>query len=120
VALRWTNRLSLSELFRGVVASFLLFSPYLLGTENWALCLLVVEGPFFRSSSRWTDYAKLLLLAGVLDLRMGITFPWQVDYSLKCALLFWMFAEWAWSRVTPRQITRASALTSSGPALEAN
>lgn len=98
LALRWTQRITGSELFQGLVWIFLLFSPYLLPSENWILCLLVVEGTFFRSKNSLSGYAKLLLLMGIFDLRAELTFPTQVDYPLKCVLFTWILIEFLWNR----------------------
>jgi hypothetical protein len=91
--LRWTRLISPSGQFRGMIGIFLLFSPYLLPSENLILCLLVVEGSFFQSKNPLLNCVKLLLLAAIFDLHAGLTFPIQIDYPVKCLLLAWMSAE---------------------------
>jgi len=98
--LRWTRRITGSEQFQGMVWAFLLFSPYLLPSENWILCLLVVEGSFFQSKNLAAIAVKLLLLAAILDLRSGVTFPWPVDTYLKWLLFAWIVAEWLQAKRT--------------------
>jgi hypothetical protein len=87
---RWLGRISASEQFLGMGWAFLLFSPYLLPSELWILCLLVVEGPFFRAQSWLLAAAKLLLLAAVIDLRDGLFLPVDVNFPLKCLLATWI------------------------------
>jgi hypothetical protein len=93
IALRWRQRITLSEMFQALVGSFLLFSPYLLPSEDWILCLLLVEGRFFRDPSPLAACAKLLILFGIMDLRGGTIIPWEIHFPLKCALFGWMFLE---------------------------
>jgi hypothetical protein len=92
--LRWFRRITGSEHFQGMVWAFLLFSPYLMPSENLILCLLVVEGTFFRSTHPGLVIGKLLLLAAILNLRANIDFPGVVDSYLKWALFAWVLAEW--------------------------
>jgi len=94
LVLRWARLITASEQFQGVVWTFLLVSPYLLPSENWIMCLLVVEGSFFQSKDWATIAGKLLLLAAILNLRAGVTFPWAVDGYLKWLLFAWVVAEW--------------------------
>jgi hypothetical protein len=101
VLLRWLNRLTASGHFQAMIGTFLLFSPYLLPSEDWILCLLAVEGPFFRPGSRAMILARLLILAGILDLRSGVTFPTDVNYLLRIALFGWMLAEFWRNRNAP-------------------
>ena len=96
--LRLTRRITGSDHFQGMVWAFLLFSPYMMPSENLILCLLVVEGSFFQSENRLLVYGKLLLLIGILDLRTNVTFIPQADFQLKCLLFFWILAEWFQTR----------------------
>jgi hypothetical protein len=95
LAARWSRRLSASEHFQGAVWAFLLISPYLLPSEDLILLLLTGEGAFFRVGSWPATLLKLILLAGVLNLRAGVTmsFQFEVEYLLKCILGFWYVAE---------------------------
>jgi hypothetical protein len=93
VALRWMRQITPSQLFQGTVWAFLLFSPYLLGSELCILCLLVVEGSFFRATHWAAVTAKLLLLAAVLDLHEGLTSPVEIALYLKWLLFAWIVAE---------------------------
>jgi hypothetical protein len=93
VLLRWLNRISAPELFLGLGWVFLLFSPYLLPSEMWILCLLVVEGTFFRAQAWPTALGKLLLLAAVLDIRDGLFLPIDVNFPLKCLLAAWIMID---------------------------
>jgi lysylphosphatidylglycerol synthetase-like protein (DUF2156 family) len=114
VVLRWMRRITASQLFQGLVWSFLLFSPYLLGSELCVLCLLVVEGAFFRSTQPAMVAAKLLLLAAVVDLRAGVTFPMDADFYLKWMLFAWIVAEgsqkyFAATSPAPREVLEGAA-----------
>ncbi len=98
ILLRWVRRISASEQFQGTVWAFLLFSPYLLPSENWIICLLVVEGSFFQSRNPAAIAGKLLLLCGVLNLRSGMAFSWPADAYLKWLLFAWIVVEWLLAR----------------------
>ena len=87
---RWQRWISRAELLQGMIGIFLLFSPYLLPSEDWILCLLVVTGDFFRDSTRLTSVAKLAVLFGIMDLRGGTIVPWSVNFPLLCVLFGWM------------------------------
>ncbi len=91
--LRWGGRLTLSGLFQSLIGVFLLFSPYLLPSEDWILCLLVVEGAFFRYTSLPAALGKLFVLLGILDLRVETILPWQINFEMRCLLFVWMAAE---------------------------
>ena len=96
--LRLIRRITGSDHFQGMVWAFLLFSPYLMPSENLILCLLVVEGSFFCSDNRLLVYGKLLLLIGILDLRTDVTLIEGNDFQLKCLLFAWVSAEWLHAR----------------------
>jgi hypothetical protein len=93
ILLRWSRRITASQLFQAVVGIFLLFSPYLLPSEDWILCLLVVEGSFFRSGNFVALLVKLLLLASIMDLRFNLPYPDQTHFVFKCFLFLWIFIE---------------------------
>lgn len=93
LALRWAGRLTPSQHFRGMIWTFLMLSPYLLPSEDCIVCLLIVEGVFFRSRNIWRDSALLLLMLAIMNLRAGLTFPGQINFPLKCVLLAWMAIE---------------------------
>ncbi len=88
--LRWWGRISAPEQFLAMGWVFLLFSPYLLPSELWILCLLVVEGPFFRAQSWRLAAGKLLLLAAVIDFRDGLFLSIALNFPLKCLLAAWI------------------------------
>jgi cbb3-type cytochrome oxidase subunit 3 len=90
LALRWMNRITPSQHFRGMIWTFLMLCPYLLPSEDTILCLLVVEGPFFRARGPVRNVALLALMLGIMNLRAGLTFPGQINFPLKCVLLAWM------------------------------
>ena len=96
--LRWSRRITGSEHFQGMTWVFLLFSPYLLPSENWVLLLLVVEGTFFQLRPTLPDILKLLLLVAIFDLRAHLTFPTQIDWNLKCLLCVWVLLDLLWKR----------------------
>jgi len=93
IILKWTRRITASEQFQGTVWAFLLLSPYLLPSENWIICLLVVEGSFYKSKGLVTSAGKLLLLGAILNLRPGLTCSWPMDIWLKWLLFAWIVAE---------------------------
>jgi hypothetical protein len=90
LALRWTGRLTPSQHFRGMIWTFLMLCPYLLPSEDCIICLLIVEGGFFRSRNVWRNGALVLLMLAIMNLRAGLTFPGQINFPLKCGLLVWM------------------------------
>ena len=96
LALRWMDRLTPSQHLRGMVWTFLMFCPYLLPSEDTIVALLIVEGDFFRARGVVRNLALLVLLLAMMNLRTGLTFPWQVNFPLKCGLLIWMAVE-AWA-----------------------
>jgi hypothetical protein len=102
VVLRWKKRISLSEHFQGVMGLFLLFSPYLLPSEDWILCLLVVEGAFFNAPLSILSALKLALIIAIMDLREGLTFPFAINYPALCLLFAWIFWELLTSRRNPQ------------------
>lgn len=106
IILRWMRRITGSEQFQGLVWAFLLLSPYLLPSENWIICLLVVEGSFFQSRNLAVIAGKFLLLCAVLNLRSGLVFPWPVDAYLKWLLFAWIVVEWLQARKNRGQRTR--------------
>jgi hypothetical protein len=67
LSLRWTSRITASEHFQGAIWIFLLFSPYLSGSEYWILCLLITEGRFFKSSTFPYAFGKFLLISGIVS-----------------------------------------------------
>ena len=106
--LQWTRRITASEQFQGVIWAFLLFSPYLMPSENWIMCLLVVEGPFFHFKSWPAACGKLALLFCILNLRAGLTFPVDINFPLKCLLLAWIIVErfQAGKQISPSSLQR--------------
>ena len=90
---RWIGRIEASIQFQSMIWAFLLLSPYLLPSEDWILCLLVVESRFFATGSIPALLTKVLVLAGILNLRADVNFPWPVEYPLKLVLCAWMVAE---------------------------
>ncbi len=86
VVLHLLRRINFPIFFLGVLGSFLLLSPYVQSTESFALCLLVVNGAFFRSGTPVTMAAKLVLFAAILNLP-GLAMP------LRWLLFAWMAAE---------------------------
>ena len=98
LALRWAGRITPSQHLRGMIWTFLMLCPYLLPSEDTILCLLIVEGGFFRSRRLWRNAALLLLMLGIMNLRDGLTFPGQINFPLKCVLLAWMAAEAIWAK----------------------
>jgi hypothetical protein len=90
LVLRGMGRLTASQHFRGMIWTFLMLCPYLLPSEDCVLCLLIVEGDFFRSRTIWRNAALLLLMLAIMNLRAGLNFPGQINFPLKCALLVWM------------------------------
>jgi hypothetical protein len=93
LALRWAGKLTASQHFRGMIWTFLMLCPYLLPSEDTIICLLVVEGDFFRSRGPWRNAALLLMMIALMNLRTGLTYPGQINFPLKCILLAWMAVE---------------------------
>ena len=87
------RRITLSELFQGLIGIFLLFSPYLLPSEDWILCLLVVEGAFFRYRAGWADLAKLILLVLIVDSQVRLSIPSQINFGARCLFFAWLAGE---------------------------
>jgi len=93
VALRWLGRIDFSQHLRGMIWVFLMLCPYLLPSEDTILCLLIVEGRFFRAGGMARNVALVVLLLAIMNLRAGLTFPGQINFPLKCGLLVWMGVE---------------------------
>ena len=110
LALRWAGKLTPSQHFRGMIWTFLMLCPYLLPSEDTIICLLIVEGDFFRSRGVWRNAALLPFVIGLMNLRAGLTFDGQVNFPLKCVLLGWMAVE----AVPMRPMTARDSLPRSG------
>jgi len=93
LALRWLGRIDFSQHLRGMIWTFLMLCPYLLPSEDTILCLLVVEGTFFRAGGTVRNVALVALMIAIMNLRAGLTFPGQINFPLKCGLLVWMAVE---------------------------
>ena len=98
IILRWLRRITGSEQFQGTVWAFLLLSPYLMPSENWIVCLLVVEGSFFQSRDLASVAGKFLLVCAVMDLRPGVICAWPMDTCAKWLLFAWIALEWLQAR----------------------
>ena len=123
VGLRLSGRIGASLQLRAMIWNFLLLCPYLLPSEDCIMCLLVVEGLFFRSWEEGPDVnqstsarrmlvpaAKLVLMIAIMNLRAGLTFPGQINFPLKCVLLLWMVIEhlrWTQDEETFRERTQS-------------
>ena len=93
LAQHWAGRISLSALFQGMIATFLLLSPYLLPSEDLILFLLIVENDFFKEPNPLAALGKLFLLFGIMDLRGGVIVPFECHFQFKCLFFIWMFGE---------------------------
>jgi hypothetical protein len=98
LALRWAGRIGASQHFRGMIWNFLMLCPYLLPSEDTILALVIVEGDFFRARGAIRNVALVLLMLAIMNLRAGLTFPTQINFPLKCALLVWMAADYRRAR----------------------
>ena len=87
---RWFRWISLSNLYHGVLWTFLLFCPYLLATEDIAICLLIVEGNFFRSGSG-APWKVVLVLFLMGPFALGLVFP--VFFFIKLVLALWWLVD---------------------------
>lgn len=105
LVLRFGGRLSPSQHFRGMIWTFLMLCPYLLPSEDTILCLLIVEGDFFRGRGLLRGLALLGLMIGIMNLRAGMTFPGQINFPLKCGLLLWMTIDAALKRREERRVS---------------
>ena len=97
LGLRWAGRLDDSQQFRGMIWTFLMLCPYLLPSEDTILALVIMEGDFFRARGVARNLALVMLMLALMNLRAGLTFPGQINFPLKCALLAWMGVE-TWMR----------------------
>jgi hypothetical protein len=93
VLLRWSRLLTMSEMFQLLVWVFVLFSPYLLPSEDWILCLLIVEGLFFKSRQLLPAVIKLLLLAVIFNLRSNVGLPEYFNFPAVLILFVWLVIE---------------------------
>ncbi len=66
IVARWFKRISFSTQLQGLLWTFLLFCPHLLVTEDFVICLLIVEGNFFRAG--WSALPKILLVFLLVNL----------------------------------------------------
>ena len=88
-----------------MIWTFLLLCPYLLPSEDTILALVIVEGDFFRARGAIRNVALVLLMLAIMNLRAGLTFPTQINFPLKCALLVWMAVDCGCAR--PRRSASA-------------
>jgi hypothetical protein len=91
VMTRWMKRISLSTQFQGLLWTFLLFCPYLLVTEDFAVCLLAVGGAFFRPGPG--AFFKVLLVLLLVNMCMGTWTTLPLFFSIKLALALWWLAD---------------------------
>jgi len=105
LAARRLGPLSASEHFQATIWAFLLFSPYQLPSEDFILCLLIVEGRAFLSGPTAVFVTRLILLALILDWRVGITspMPYPLEFPCKCLLAGSLLAGWLLERFGPWQ-----------------
>jgi hypothetical protein len=89
--LGWSKRISLSTQFQGLLWAFLLFCPYLLVTEDFALCLLVVEGTFFRDGLGGA--IKVLLVWVAANIWIGTLLHCPLPFAIKLVLAVWWLLE---------------------------
>lgn len=89
--LRWSKRISFSTQFQGLLWTLLLFCPYLLVTEDFAICLLAVEGTFFRNGLGGAVKVLLVLLAA--NIWIGASLGWPLSFALKFVLAIWWLLE---------------------------
>lgn len=108
IALRWMKLLTLSGQFQGALWIFLLFSPYIAAPEDWVICLLAVEGIFFRPG--WLAVFKVVLVFLIVNLQIGLLThePWF--FPAKLTLAVWWLAD-AW---LPEIRRRAGETASNG------
>jgi hypothetical protein len=87
VVVRWLGRISLPMLFQAVTWTFLLFSPFLLASEDIIICLLIVTGLFFRSGPGAPF--KVLFVLLLVNLSMGVDFHLPLFFLVKLILALW-------------------------------
>jgi len=92
VILRWSKRITFSTQFQGLLWTFLLFCPYLLVTEDLAVCLLAVEGTFFRPGLGAPFKILLVFLMVNLWIR-GLVGGLPLFFPVKLALAAWWLAD---------------------------
>ena len=91
ILLCWTKRFTVSQLFQAAIWNYLVFCPQLCATEDWVICLLVVEGNFFRPAL--TTVFKIALLWAIVNLRWGCLTDWPLFFPAKLALASWWWSE---------------------------
>ncbi len=111
VILRWSKRISFSTQFQGLLWTFLLFCPYLLVTEDLAVCLLAVEGPFFRPGPGAAFKVLLVFLMVNLWLR-GLAGGLPFVFPVKLTLAVWWLADLIFLQ---RRFPAAAEKSSSAP-----
>ncbi len=94
IVARWFKRISFSTQLQGLLLTFLLFCPHLLVTEDFVICLLIVEGNFFRPG--WSALPKILLVFLLVNLILiGNLFtgpgsnPLPLAFAAKVILASW-------------------------------
>jgi hypothetical protein len=107
IFLRWTKRISLSTQFQGLFWTFLIISPYMLVTEDFVICLLAVEGNFFRGGPGATVKVVLVLL--LANIWLGPLIHWPLTFTLKVVLAAW----WLIDLMTDRDQAKAPATAGS-------
>jgi hypothetical protein len=104
VLLHWTQRITISEMFQILLWVFVLFSPYLLPSEDWILCLLIVEGSFFKSGNVVTACVKLALMAVIFNVRANVGLTDRLAFPAQCILLTWLLLEILRSKYAGREV----------------
>lgn len=94
ILLCWRQRLTLSQLFQAALWNYLLFCPQLCATEDWVICLLAVEGNFFRPTA--SVAIKLALLWAIVNLRWGFLTDLPLFFPVKLTLAAWWCVEIVW------------------------
>lgn len=89
-AARLCRLISPTNLFQGLLWTFLLFCPYLLATEDIAICLLIVEGNFFRPDPG-AAWKVILVLFLVGPFARGLVFP--LFFFIKLVLALWWLVD---------------------------
>jgi len=84
----WTRKISLLNFYLLNFAHFLLFCPSLSGTEDWTICLLIADAPFFKNQRHY--WLKIILVIGVVDFYQAHRTPWEfipIPFPCKLTLL---------------------------------
>jgi hypothetical protein len=90
ILLHWRKKITPQQFFILNFANFLLFCPSLSGTDDWTICLIIAEAPFFWDKRHF--WLKALALVLAVDFYQAHRTLWEftpLPFPAKLTLLVW-------------------------------